>query len=184
MLFRSIAVGTVDGLAKISGNEETRTFNVAYADPVALQALLVNLTKMPTDRVVVDPRLRALYVTSNPLKLSEVAALLQKLDRPGRQVMLQARILEFSDGAKLDVETALNAVYNHWWFTYGGASGGKGGFIDDNRLGRNFTDPADKSFSPGRTDLLTPMHGIWREFDVAFRAVEEKGLGKTLARNR
>ena len=177
----TIAVGTVDGLAKISGNEETRTFNVAYADPVALQALLVNLTKMPTDRVVVDPRLRALYVTSNPLKLSEVAALLQKLDRPGRQVMLQARILEFSDGAKLDVETALNAVYNHWWFTYGGASGGKGGFIDDNRLGRNLTDPADKSFSPGRTDLLTPMHGIWREFDVAFRAVEEKGLGKTLA---
>lgn len=177
----TIAVGTVDGLAKISGNEETRTFNVAYADPVALQALLVNLTKMPADRLVVDPRLRALYVTSNPLKLSEVAALLQKLDRPGRQVMLQARILEFSDGAKLDVETALNAVYNHWWFTYGGASGGKGGFIDDNRLGRNLTDPADKSFSPGRTDLLTPMHGIWREFDVAFRAVEEKGLGKTLA---
>lgn len=177
----TIAVGTVDGLAKISGNEETRTFNVAYADPVALQALLVNLTKMPTDRVVVDPRLRALYVTSNPLKLSEVAALLQKLDRPGRQVMLQARILEFSDGAKLDVETALNAVYNHWWFTYGGASGGKGGFIDDNRLGRNFTEPSDQSLSPGRTGLLTPMHGIWREFDVAFRAVEEKGLGKTLA---
>ena len=177
----TIAVGTVDGLAKISGNEETRTFNVAYADPVALQALLVNLTKMPTDRVIVDPRLRALYVTSNPLKLSEVAALLQKLDRPGRQVMLQARILEFSDGAKLDVETALNAVYNHWWFTYGGASGGKGGFIDDNRLGRNFTEPSDQSLSPGRTGLLTPMHGIWREFDVAFRAVEEKGLGKTLA---
>ena len=177
----TIAVGTVDGLAKISGNEETRTFNVAYADPVALQALLVNLTKMPTDRVVVDPRLRALYVTSNPLKLSEVAALLQKLDRPGRQVMLQARILEFSDGAKLDVETALNAVYNHWWFTYGGASGGKGGFIDDNRLGRNFTEPSDQSLSPGRTGLLTPMHGIWREFDVASRAVEEKGLGKTLA---
>ena len=177
----TIAVGTVDGLAKISGNEETRTFNVAYADPVALQALLVNLTKMPADRVVVDPRLRALYVTSNPLKLSEVAALLQKLDRPGRQVMLQARILEFSDGAKLDVETALNAVYNHWWFTYGGASGGKGGFIDDNRLGRNFTEPSDQSLSPGRTGLLTPMHGIWREFDVAFRAVEEKGLGKTLA---
>ena len=177
----TIAVGTVDGLAKISGNEETRTFNVAYADPVALQELLVNLTKMPADRMVVDPRLRALYVTSNPLKLSEVAALLQKLDRPGRQVMLQARILEFSDGAKLDVETALNAVYNHWWFTYGGASGGKGGFIDDNRLGRNFTEPSDQSLSPGRTGLLTPMHGIWREFDVAFRAVEEKGLGKTLA---
>ncbi|WP_347713231.1 secretin N-terminal domain-containing protein [uncultured Fretibacterium sp.] len=177
----TIAVGTVDGLAKISGNEETRTFNVAYADPVALQELLVNLTKMPADRMVVDPRLRALYVTSNPLKLSEVAALLQKLDRPGKQVMLQARILEFSNGATLDVETALNAVYNHWWFSYSGQGGGRGGFIDDNRLGRNFTEPSDPSFSPGRTGLLTPMHGIWREFDMAFRAVETKGQGKTLA---
>ncbi len=177
----TIAVGTVDGLAKISGNEETRTFNIAYADPVALQALLVNLTKMPADRMVVDPRLRALYVTSNPFKLSEIAALLQKLDRPGKQVMLQARILEFSDGATRDVEAALNAVYNHWWFSYSGAKGGVGGYIDDNRLGRNFTEPSDKSFAPGRTGLLTPMHGIWREFDVAFRAVETKGQGKTLA---
>lgn len=177
----TIAVGTVDGLAKISGNEETRTFNVAYADPVALQALLVNLTKMPADRMVVDPRLRALYVTSNPFKLSEIAALLQKLDRPGKQVMLQAKILEFSDGATLDVETALNAVYNHWWFSYTGQGGGRGGYIDDNRLGRNFTEPSEKTFVPGRTGLATPMHGIWREFDMAFRAVETKGQGKTLA---
>ncbi len=177
----TIAVGTVDGLAKISGNEETRTFNIAYADPVALQALLVNLTKMPADRMVVDPRLRALYVTSNPFKLSEIAALLQKLDRPGKQIMLQAKILEFSDGATLDVETALNAVYNHWWFSYTGQGGGRGGYIDDNRLGRNFTEPSEKTFVPGRTGLATPMHGIWREFDVAFRAVETKGQGKTLA---
>ena len=63
---------------------------------------------------------------------------------------------------------------------YSGQGGGRGGFIDDNRLGRNFTEPSDPSFSPGRTGLLTPMHGIWREFDMAFRAVETKGQGKTL----
>lgn len=177
----TLVIGTDDGLSKISGSEETRAFGVAYADPAALQALLVNLTKMPADRMIVDPRLRMLYVTSNPVKLSEVAALMQKLDRPGRQVMLQAKILEFSDGATRDVETALNAVYNHWWFSYTGQGGGRGGYIDDNRLGRNFTEPSDKTLTPGRTGLLTPMHGIWREFDVAFRAVEEKGQGKTLA---
>ena len=177
----TITIGTVDGLANISGNEETRTFNVAYVDPAALQALLVNLAKVPADRMVVDPRLRALYVTSNPFKLSEIAALLQKLDRPGKQIMLQAKILEFSDGATRDVEAALNAVYNHWWFSYSGANGAKGGYIDDNRLGRNFTEPSDKTFSPGRTGLTTPMHGIWRAFDVAFRTVETKELGKTLA---
>ena len=176
----TLVVGTDDGLAKITGREETRSFGVAYADPAALQALLVNLTRLPADRMIVDPRLRMLYVTSNPVKLSEVAALLQQLDRPGKQVMLQARILEFSDGAKLDVETALNAVYNHWWFSYTGQGGGRGGYIDDNRLGRNFT-PGTGALVPGVTDLATPMHGIWREFDVAFRAIEDKGQGKTLA---
>ena len=177
----TLVVGTDDGLAKVTGREETRSFGVSYADPAALQALLVNLTRLPADRMVVDPRLRAIYVTSNPVKLSEVAALLQQLDRPGMQVMLQARILEFSDGAKLDVETALNAVYDHWWFSYTGQGGAKGGYIDDNRLGRNFTEPSNKNFAPGVTDLATPMHGIWREFDAAFRAIEDKGQGKTLA---
>lgn len=176
----TLVVGTDDGLAKVTGREETRSFGVAYADPAALQAILVNMTRLPADRMIVDPRLRMLYVTSNPVKLSEVAALLQQLDRPGRQVMLQARILEFSDGAKLDVETALNAVYNHWWFSYTGQGGGRGGYIDDNRLGRNFT-PGTGALVPGVTDLATPMHGIWREFDVAFRAIEDKGQGKTLA---
>ena len=176
----TLVVGTDDGLAKVTGREETRSFGVAYADPAALQAILVNMTRLPADRMIVDPRLRMLYVTSNPVKLSEVAALLQQLDRPGKQVMLQARILEFSDGAKLDVETALNAVYNHWWFSYTGQGGGRGGYIDDNRLGRNFT-PGTGALVPGVTDLATPMHGIWREFDVAFRAIEDKGQGKTLA---
>ena len=176
----TLVVGTDDGLAKVTGREETRSFGVSYADPAALQALLVNLTRLPADRMVVDPRLRAIYVTSNPVKLSEVAALLQQLDRPGKQVMLQARILEFSDGAKLDVETALNAVYDHWWFSYTGQRGGRGGYIDDNRLGRKFI-PDDNALAPGVTDLATPMHGIWREFDAAFQAIEDKGQGKTLA---
>ena len=176
----TIIVGTDDGLSKITGSEETRSFKVAYADPAALQALLVNLTRLPADRVIADPRLRTLYVTSNLVKLSEVAALLQHLDRPGRQVMLQARILEFSDDATHEVESALNAVYNHWWFSLS-QNGGKGGYIDDNRLGRNFTEPSDKTLAPGRTGLLTPMHGIWREFDAAFRAVETKNRGNILA---
>ncbi|MDO4786812.1 MAG: secretion protein [Fretibacterium sp.] len=176
----TIVIGTNDGLSKIAGNEETRSFSVAYADPAALQALLVNLTKMPADRMIVDPRLRMLYVTSSPTKLAEVTTLLQKLDRPGRQVMLHAKILEFTEDATRDVETALNAVYNHWWFSYARGSG-RGGYIDDNRLGRNFQEPKENPILPGITSLVTPMHGIWREFDVAFRAVETKNKGKTLA---
>ncbi|MDR1731168.1 MAG: type II and III secretion system protein [Synergistaceae bacterium] len=172
----TIIVGTTDGLSKVAGKEETRAYHVAYADPAALSALVVNLTKVTADRVVVDPRLRTLYVTSYPSKLEEVALVLQKLDHPGKQIMLHARILEFTDNATLEVESALNAVYDHWWFNYAGGQA-TGGFADDNRLGRG---TPTSTIQPG-TGLLTPMQGVWREFDVAFRAVETKGWGRALA---
>ena len=178
----TIVVGTQDGLSRLSGNEETRTFNIAYGDPAVLQGLLVNLTKLPADRVLVDPRLRALYVTSTPQKLMEVNNILQKMDKPGKQVMIYAKIFEFSDSVTDDVEMALNAVYNHWWLSYSGRGGMRGGYADDNRLGRNLNLRDENSaILPLQTDLRTPMHGIWREFDAAFRALEEKGKGKTLA---
>ena len=176
----TIVVGTQDGLSRLSGNEETRTFNIAYGDPSVIQGLLVNLTKLPADRVLVDPRLRALYVTSTPQKLMEVNNILQKMDKPGKQVMIYAKIFEFSDSVTDEVETALNAVYNHWWLGYSGKGGMRGGYADDNRLGRNLkTD--NHTILPLQTDLRTPMHGIWREFDGAFRALEERGKGKALA---
>jgi type IV pilus assembly protein PilQ len=177
----TIVIGTSDGLSRISGKEETRIYRIAYADPGALASLLAQLTSVPSDRLVVDPRLRTIYATSIPSKLEEIAIIIQNLDHPGKQVMLQARILEFTNGATLDVETALNAVYDHWWFSYTGQGGGRGGFVDDNRRGRNYVAPSDGAILPGVTDMLTPMQGVWREFDVAFRAMETKGKGKTLA---
>ena len=78
------------------------------------------------------------------------------------------------------METALNAVYDHWWFSYTGQGGGRGGFIDDNRRGRNYTAPTD-GITSNVTDMLTPMQGVWREFDMAVRALETKGRGKALA---
>ena len=178
----TIVIGTVDGLSKIAGKEETRAYRIAYADPAAMMALLVNVTKIPSDRVVVDPRLRTLYVTSHAAKLEEVAIAIQKLDHPGRQVMLHARILQFTEGDALEVENTLNAVYDHWWFNY---SRGRGttGYVDDNRRGRNWVEPDSlaNALLPDNTDLFTPMQGTWREFDAAFRALESKTNSKTLA---
>jgi type IV pilus assembly protein PilQ len=176
----TIVIGTADGLSKVSGKEETRVYRIAYADPGALASLLTQLTGVPSDRLVVDPRLRTIYATSNPSKLEEIAIAIQSLDNPGKQIMLHARILEFTDGATFDVETALNAVYDHWWFSYTGQGGGRGGFIDDNRRGRNYTAPTD-GITSNVTDMLTPMQGVWREFDMAVRALETKGRGKALA---
>ena len=175
----TIVIGTTDGLSKIAGKEEMRAYRIAYADPVALQALLVNLTKIGADRLVVDPRLRTIYATTHPAKLEEIAITIQKLDHPGRQVMLHARILQFSDGDKLAVENTLNMVYDHWWASYANGQG-SGGFVDDNRLGRpSYTLPEGAIKPP--VDILTPMQGTWRMFDAAFRALETKTRMKTLA---
>ena len=176
----TIVVGTVDGLSKIAGKEETRSYRVAYADPAAVQALLINMTKIAADRVVVDPRLRTLYVTSHPSKLEEIAIALQRLDHPGNQVMIHARILEFTDGVTKQVEAALNTVYDHWWFSYAQGTG-QAGFIDDNRRGRQYDEPSTGGIMSNITDMVTPMQGTWREFDMAFRAMESINKGKTLA---
>ncbi len=178
----TIVVGTNEGLSRAAGTEETRAFHVAYADPAALQGLLTSMVRLPADRINVDTRLRIIYITSSPEKLAEVQTVIQRLDNPGKQVMLQARILEYSDNATKDVQVAINAVYNHWWFKYMNGVGG-GGYIDDNRLGRNFTpiDTEDGGINPNVTDLLTPMQGLWREFDMAIQAQETKKNGRVLA---
>ncbi|GHS97530.1 type II and III secretion system protein [Synergistales bacterium] len=181
----TIIIGTTSGLAKISGKEETRVFHIAYADPKAMTDILPNLTRITATGLAIDDRLKNLYVTSTPDILEEVAIVLQRLDHPGRQVMLQVRILEFSNNATFEVETAINAVYDHWWFSYSGANGARGGYVDDNRRGRNYQWNSDAAGSdgivPSLTTLTTPMQGIWREFDGAFRALESKGQGRAMA---
>ncbi|GHV36562.1 type II and III secretion system protein [Synergistales bacterium] len=180
----TILIGTSGGLAKVAGKEETRVFHVAYADLDAMNTILPNLTRITAAGLAVDKRLQNLYVTSTPDILEEVAIVLQRLDHPGRQVMLQVRILEFSDSSAFEVESAINAVYDHWWFSYAGATGGRGGYVDDNRRGRNYstTDIGNgDGIIPAITDITTPMQGVWREFDGAFRALESKGNARSLA---
>lgn len=153
----ALVLGTQEGLARLSGAEEPRPFPIAYADPVAVQGLLVSLVGIPSNQMAIDLRLRTLYVTAHPEQLNRAAQLIRDMDQPGRQVMIHARVFEFSEGALRDVETALNAVYDHWWFSYSSSGGGEGGYI-------------------------SPLpEGVRRELDVTFQAIEAKGKGKTLA---
>jgi type IV pilus assembly protein PilQ len=180
----TIVVGTAAGLARLSGKEETRAYRIAYAEPAALSTLLPRLTKIGDSNLVVDDRLRTVYATGTPDVLEEVAIAIQKLDHPGKQVMLHARILQFNKGDSLQVENALNAVYDHWALGYSnGALSGV--YADDNRRGRPGTIPntidRGRIMPPGLDSIRTPLEGTWREFDASFRALEEKTHTKTLA---
>ena len=51
----------------------------------------------PRGTVLADPRTNQIFVTDIPSKLEEVARLIAKIDKPVRQVMIEARIVEASD---------------------------------------------------------------------------------------
>lgn len=61
----------------------------------------------PRGTVIADPRTNQIFVTDIPSKLEEIGRLIAKIDKPVRQVLIEARIVEASDqfgrslGAKL-----------------------------------------------------------------------------------
>ncbi len=117
---RTIIVGKASSLGKTLGKEKTRSYHIAYAEPQAVAGLLQGLAGI--DQIVVDERMRTIYVTARDEQFIKVSEVLERVDNPGRQVMLQARIIEVSDGGQKDLQNSISAIYKKWQFAY--ASGG------------------------------------------------------------
>jgi type IV pilus assembly protein PilQ len=87
---------------QIADLEPTRTesFQLNYQRAEAVQKLLSDPTQKVLSRrgsAVVDPRTNILFVQDTGAKLEDVRRLIQKIDIPVRQVMIEARIVEASD---------------------------------------------------------------------------------------
>jgi type IV pilus assembly protein PilQ len=183
----TIIIGTTAMLSKLSGKVKTQAYRIAYATPGSVAGLLPRMTKITTEGIVVDERLRTLYATAAPDVLEEVAIAIQRLDHPGPQVMLYARILEFNDNNRLEVETALNGIFDHWWGRYAQGRMAIGAMNVDkgsnslpgySGLGASSIPSAPLT---GTTGLSGLMEGAWRLVDGAFSAMETKSRAKTLA---
>jgi type IV pilus assembly protein PilQ len=129
MMGRTMIVGKPEALAKTTGMENTQSYHIAYADPKQVPGILQNLAGV--NKIVVDERLRTLYVTGTTLQQDEVRKILERVDHPGRQVMINARIIELKDTASKEFEAMLDAIYNNWWMGYSGGSF-SGGYADAN----------------------------------------------------
>ena len=129
MMGRTMIVGKPEALAKTTGMENTQSYHIAYADPKQIPGILQNLAGV--NKIVVDERLRTLYVTGTTLQQDEVRKILERVDHPGRQVMINARIIELKDTASREFEAMLDAIYNNWWMGYSGGSF-SGGYADAN----------------------------------------------------
>jgi type IV pilus assembly protein PilQ len=181
---KTVIFGKEANLARTLGTQKTKSFHIAYADPKQIPALLQSITGVTS--YVVDERLRTVYVTASDAKLFEVEQTLDRIDHPGQQVLLQARIIEVTDDAQDEVEALVNAVYDEWWAAFG-ASGGRIGYYDDNVNNEDTpydpsVDPENRSITPpGGLEFADISSGALHVLDAGLRALESKSLANVLA---
>ncbi|MBQ7544386.1 MAG: hypothetical protein IJT02_05525 [Synergistaceae bacterium] len=156
------AFGTREGLYKLSGAREIKTFRIAYAEPATVSTMLQTLTGIQASEIVIDERMRTLYVNTNPAKMDEVEDLIGRIDTPARQVMIRASIFEFSDAATKDVQKSLNMVYDKW------------SLLSNPATGTGTLTFEDYTYSQGRSALD-------RYITAAFSALETRNKGRTIA---
>ena len=183
-----LIVARPESLVRVLGNEVTRSYRLSYAidsngqlrgDLIGSLTGLISLPQTP----VLDASNRELYVTTSPEQHREVAALLQRLDTPGRQVMLEARIFEVSDNGRQDLETLVTGIYNHWVasFTGSGLNAGYNWWEWPVDLDTGWSLPIGGSIGGGPALEGFPIQGGIRALSYGLRALEEKGLGKNIA---
>ena len=173
----TVIFGTPESLGKSLGIEQTKSFKIAYADLKQVPTILQSM--VGATNVTVDERLRTVYVTGRPDNLRDAEYLLQRIDHPGRQVMLQARLIEVRDTGRKELESIIDAVYKHWWFSYG-AGGGSIGYTNASEPDK-FDPDDDRPTSPQDVGLVDITNGTLRLLDVGIRNLVESNKADILA---
>lgn len=162
----TLIVGLAQSVAETAGINETRAYHIAYAEVPQAAALLGTMVGQ-IKTITVDERTRALYVTGTAEQHEEIEALLDVIDRPVRQIMLEARLIEVNKLFKQDIESMLSAIY-HGWLLSSGIGGGRLGYAYTNR-------ELPSNNGSGAMDSAIKM------LDAGLRAMELEQKGKILA---
>jgi type IV pilus assembly protein PilQ len=187
----TIIIGKPESIGKTTGTEVVRGYPLSYAvdqngqvraDITASLTALVPLSTTP----VLDVRNRQLYVTATEDQHKEVANVLNKLDHPGRQVMLEARIFEVSDSGTQALESLVTAVYNHWVVSFTGTNGMSGGYnyyngsFNDDNVWDSWHLPVAGSIGDSPYLEQFPVEQS-RVLSAGLHALENDGKGKNIA---
>ena len=186
LMGNTLVVGTAESIGKTLGKNITKEYKVAYGDIKKMPAIIMSLVTLPKPPVV-DERLRALYVTGTAEQHIEVESLMNRIDHPGKQIMLEARLIEITDGAQQEIETLISSVYNGWLFTYG-AQGLTSEYTYANGLIKPNVNPTGTTTTGGLpivgSDSTMPVNIIdptMKMLDAGLRAMESDNKGKILA---
>ncbi|MDE2122000.1 MAG: type IV pilus secretin PilQ, partial [Betaproteobacteria bacterium] len=81
--------------------------------------------------VIADPRTNQIFVTDVPAKLEEISNFIHKIDKPVRQVLIEARVVEATD----QFGRALGAKLGYWNNNLPGVGNNPGAAVGGNYLG-------------------------------------------------
>ncbi len=155
----------------------TVSFKLSYARAADVQSLLLQIAS-PRGRIIVDNRTNQLIITEIPTYLQTMRNLIESVDVPTRQVLIEARIVETS-------KTFLQQ-YGFVWGFQGSLDPSLGtgtGLVFPNRVdfvGGPF------SFGPGNSVLAFHLGDVLGGFnlDVALNAAESEGLVRVISAPR
>ena len=119
----TLTFGTLEGLYKLSGARELKSFKLHFAEAGQVSTMLKAIAGLEDNAITVDERMKTLYVRTNPAKMAEVEEAVNLLDSPQKQVMIHATIFEFNDNDALTVQNALNIAYDDIQLSLGGVGG-------------------------------------------------------------
>lgn len=166
----TLIIGSAPAVAEIIGGYEIRAYRIAYGD-ISKAAVLVTEMVAYLKKTVVDEDARTLYVAGTATQHQEVAALLCQLDSPGRQVVLEARLIEVNKSARQEIETMFSAVYREWII-----SCGLSGVALKHGLANQATQVRD-----GVGAINGELGHSLKLLDAGLRAMESERKGKILA---
>ncbi len=184
---RTVVIGTKNSLAMLSGRLLTKSYRLAYAEPQKISPLLKEMADLssPANKLIVDERQNTIIVVGSARQHEHVRASLEILDAPLRQVALTARIIEVTEDASDELETAINAVYDWWWGSYqsGELSTGAAHVTQNSTDATGLPNLDTSNNLPGSigSGVVDLAGTATRMLDVRLRAIVEKKRAKIMA---
>jgi type IV pilus assembly protein PilQ len=160
----------------------SRAFELHYARAEDVRRLLsgsgTQRALSKRGAAVADARTNLLFVTDLPARLDQIADLIDLLDAPARQVLIEARIVEGDEGLSRELGVRLGVAPAHGDGATRGLQGGKDGVVFDLGAGPlSGFDAAQAGIS------LLAAHAT-RLLDVQLSAIEAEGRGRVVSSPR
>ncbi|CAE6787338.1 Type 3 secretion system secretin [Paraburkholderia domus] len=160
----------------------SRTFELHYARAEDVRRLL---TGAGNQRVLskrgaatADPRTNLLFVTDLEGRLAQITALLASVDRPTRQVLIEARIVEGEHGFSRNLGVRLSMAAANADGTARGLTGGKDGTVYD------LSARPISGFDAATAGLTLFAAGATRLLNIELSALEAEGRGEIVSSPR